>query len=344
MPSLDEVPPLSAENAAAYAEGHEVRALGQAQPAGWVSRCVEVALNAAHPFPRGEARIALQFAPASEAVAALLPALISPHRRLRRRAMTLLPRLDAAVLLRQMEAWLPGASREGKRAACVVLAALGEGGEPLLERLAADPDERIARRAARSLEVLVERAAGRPVSGEPLAESARRPFGLRPPPGAPSPGPHPFAVAAFNFSYGVNLGVLIRTAEAAGAQAVWVVGRDFYYRPATKGTDWWIPIELLPTPRACLDRARAEGYRVVALQQGPGARPIFDVQWPERPLIVVGNEGDGLPAAFAAAADLQVAIPVAGTVDSLNVAVAAGVAIYAYLGQRSRAAGTRPIA
>lgn len=335
--SLDTLPPLSAGEEAAYEAGLAVRALAAARVEGWVEQCVGAALHAEHPFPRGEARIALQWAPAAEVVAKMLPALTSENRRLRRRAMTLLPRLDARELVRQMEAWLPAASREGKRAACVVLAALDEAGAPLLRSLATGDDGAVARRAERALEMLADRAAGR-LMATPRSASAERPFGLRPPPGGaptrPRPRSQPFGVAAFNFSYGVNLGVLIRSAEAAGAQSLWIVGRDFYYRPATKGTDWWLPIEVLPTPRACIERARREGYQIVAIQQGPQARSLFEVDWPEKPLIVVGNEGDGLPAAFVEEADMQIEIPVAGAIDSLNVAVAASVATYFYLASR----------
>ena len=326
---LDRLPPLSVEEESAYAEGQALRALARERPPGWIDRCVEAALQGAHPFPRGEARIALQFAPAEAVVAALLPALTSENRRLRRRAMTLLPRLEAGEVARQMERWLPTASREGKRAACVVLAALGEAGSALLRGLRDDPEPAVARRAGRALQALQERTSSA-TAGE-LPESAERPFGLRPPEGLPPPHRHPFAVAAFNFSYGVNLGVLIRSAEAAGAQAVWIVGRDFYYRPSTKGSDWWLPVEVIPSPRACIERAREEGYEIVAVQQGAEARSVYDVDWPERPLIVVGNEGDGLPTAFLAAAARQISIPVAGVIDSLNVAVAASVAMYFYL-------------
>ena len=337
--ALHEIPQLAPAEAVAYAQGQSLRALAEARAEGWVDRCLEVALEAEHPYPRGEARVALQRAPAPEVVRALLPALTSQNRRLRRRAMTLLPRLEAAELLRQMEPWLVEASREGKKAACGVLRAIGEEGTALLRVLAKDADPGVARRATRALAVNEERAA-RSVDvsrKEALLESARRPFGLHPSPhGAMPERTGTFAVAAFNFSYGVNLGVLIRSAEAAGARAVWVVGRDFYYRPSTKGSDWWIPVELLPTPMACIERARAEGYAIVALQQGPAAQSLYEAEWPQQPLIVVGNEGDGLPPDFIEASDLQVSIPVVGRIDSLNVAVAATVGMYFYLGAQER--------
>ena len=333
---LDRVPPLSPSDAAAYEQGLALRALAKARSCGWVAQTVEAALHAAHPFPRGEARIALQFAPTEAVVPALLGPLTSEHRRLRRRAMTLLPRLEAAEVVRQMREWLPAASSQGKRAACIVLAALGQPGAELLTLLSEDADPAVARRAARGRTLLADRAAA--AHGDPPKTADRsdlRPFGLQPPeshsgtPDAPA-RPRSFAVAAFNFSYGVNLGVLIRSAEAAGAEAVWIVGRDFYYRPATKGSDGWLPVEVIASPQECLERARGEGFSLVALQQGPEATPLFEAEWPERPLIVAGNEGDGLPDAFLRACELQISLPVYGRIDSLNVSVAASVAMYAF--------------
>ena len=146
---LGGIPPLTPRDAAAHEAGLALRARAEARDDGWVEAAVEAALHADHPFPRGEARIALQCAPAPDVVAALLGPLTSEHRRLRRRAMTLLPRLDAAEVVRQMRAWLPGASRPGKRAACVVLAALGDPGADLLATLSRDADPAVARRAVR---------------------------------------------------------------------------------------------------------------------------------------------------------------------------------------------------
>ncbi|MCY3733738.1 MAG: hypothetical protein OXG42_05610, partial [Chloroflexi bacterium] len=99
----DSIPDLERDEQAAYEAGRAVRADAEARSAGWVERTVEVALNTNHGFPRGEARIALQLGPAEEVVAALLPALLSPNKRMRRRSMTLLPRLNPDEVCRQLD-------------------------------------------------------------------------------------------------------------------------------------------------------------------------------------------------------------------------------------------------
>ena len=245
--------------------------------------------------------------------------------------MTLLPRLDPDEVCRQLDPVLESGQRKSRRAACVALAAIGAPAAPLLTRLLQDPDQAIRDRAQRALDAI----AARPPDNGNRNRSDVRPFGL-PFREAPPPRPQSFAVAAFNFSYGVNLGTLIRSAEAAGAEAVWIVGRDFYYRPSTKGTDWWLPVLTFDSPAECLEQAAAEGFEIVALQQGPTAQPVWEADWPERPLIVAGNEGDGLPQTFIDAAALQLELPLSGNIDSLNVAVATSVAMFAFRGWQAR--------
>ena len=328
---LSDIPDLSSDEQAAYDAGLAVRADAEGRSAGWIERTVEVALNTNHGFPRGEARIALQLGPAEEVVAALLPALLSANKRMRRRSMTLLPRLDPDEVCRQLDPVLGHGERNSRRAACVALAAIGAPATELLERLTDDPDGAIRNRARRALDAI----ATRPPENGNRNLSYVRPFGL-PYRDAPPQRPQSFAVAAFNFSYGVNLGTLVRSAEAAGAEAVWIIGRDFYYRPSTKGADWWLPVETLESADDCLSRAADEGFEIVALQQGSSAVPIWEADWPKRPLIVAGNEGDGLPQSLVESASLQVDLPIYGEIDSLNVAVATSVAMYAFRGWQAQ--------
>lgn len=328
---IESVLDLNADEQAAYEAGLAVRADASSRSAGWIERTVEVALNTNHGFPRGEARIALQLGPADAVVAALIPALLSPNKRMRRRSMTLLPRLDPEEVCRQLDPVLETGTRKSRRAACVALAAIGSPATSLLERLTFDPDEAIRNRALRALDAI----AARPPDDGNRNLSYVRPFGL-PYRDAPPPRAQSFAVAAFNFSYGVNLGTLVRSAEAAGAEAVWIIGRDFYYRPSTKGSDWWLPVETVDSPAECLERAAREGFEIVALQQGPEAQPVWGAEWPQRPLIVAGNEGDGLPQPFIEAAALQLELPIFGNIDSLNVAVATSVAMFAFRGWQAR--------
>ena len=82
---------------------------------------------------------------------------------------------------------------------------------------------------------------------------------------------------------------------------------------------------------AALERLRSGGCRVAALTPAPDAIPLEDL--PRSPagktVVLVGAEGSGLTDAAMDAADVRVRIPTSSSVDSLNVVVAAGIALHA---------------
>lgn len=144
----------------------------------------------------------------------------------------------------------------------------------------------------------------------------------------------PLAVAALSPAYNLNTGVLIRTAEAAGAAEFFLVGKPDYHVDSARGTDGFLPPQHLEDPRDLLAVARARGYQVVAVQQGHRSVPYAEAPPPPRPLFVLGNEDRGVPDWFCAAADLVVEIPLHGAIDSLNVGCAASVVVFDWLGRR----------
>jgi tRNA G18 (ribose-2'-O)-methylase SpoU len=97
------------------------------------------------------------------------------------------------------------------------------------------------------------------------------------------------------------------------------------------GTVFQVPwTRLAPWPDG-LDVLRAHGFTVAALALTPDAVDlgVLEADPPQRLALVLGTEGDGLSGATVARADLAVRIPMAGGVDSLNVAAAAAVALWA---------------
>ena len=80
-----------------------------------------------------------------------------------------------------------------------------------------------------------------------------------------------------------------------------------------------------------LDRLRAHGYTTVALSPEPDADDLraLAAAPPRRTALVLGTEGAGLSDEAVARIDRRVRIPIADGVDSLNVAAAAGIALYA---------------
>jgi RNA methyltransferase, TrmH family len=131
-----------------------------------------------------------------------------------------------------------------------------------------------------------------------------------------------------------NAGTIVRTADAVGAAAVVATsGSVDLFAPKTVraavGSTYHLPlvtdVSLDEVAAAC----RAAGQPLLGLD-ADGERSVFDLEQHPPPLgLVLGNEAHGLPPAATAALDEVVAIPRWGRAESLNVAAAAAVALYA---------------
>lgn len=131
-----------------------------------------------------------------------------------------------------------------------------------------------------------------------------------------------------------NVGGVFRNAAAFGVDAV-LLGPgccDPLYRKAVRtsmAAAVKVPFARIePWPRA-LDTLRASGFIVAALTPRQPSVPLDDFDPPagSRLALLVGTEGDGLTESAAAAADVRVRIPMRSDVDSLNLAVATGIAL-----------------
>lgn len=140
-----------------------------------------------------------------------------------------------------------------------------------------------------------------------------------------------------------NVGGIFRNAAAFGAAAVLLDAEscDPLYRKAIRvsvGTCLTMPFRRGSTPAEILEALANAGFEALALSPA-GAEPLDDVAPAERTALVLGAEGSGLPAAILARCR-TVGIPMAEGVDSLNVATAAAVALYALA---TAAHGGRPV-
>ena len=133
-----------------------------------------------------------------------------------------------------------------------------------------------------------------------------------------------------------NVGAVFRSAAALGADAVLVTPRcaDPLYRRAVRvsmGTVFQVPWTRIDPWPGGVCRLRDAGFTVAALALADDGVTLDELAAdpPERLALVLGTEGDGLGRRTIESADLTVTIPMAGGVDSLNIAAAAAVAMYA---------------
>ncbi|MCL1870627.1 MAG: RNA methyltransferase [Promicromonosporaceae bacterium] len=133
-----------------------------------------------------------------------------------------------------------------------------------------------------------------------------------------------------------NVGAAFRSAAALGVDAVLVTPRcaDPLYRRSVRvsmGTVFQVPWTRLETWPGGLRELQESGFTVAALALTDDAVSLDDLvaDPPERLALVLGTEGHGMTDAAVAACDVVVKIPMAGGVDSLNVAAASAVAFWA---------------
>ncbi|WP_343988781.1 RNA methyltransferase [Terrabacter terrae] len=133
-----------------------------------------------------------------------------------------------------------------------------------------------------------------------------------------------------------NVGAIFRSAAALGVEAVLVTPRcaDPLYRRSIRvsmGTVFQVPwTRIDPWPQG-IELLHDAGLTVAAMALSDDSVSLDDLEAapPERLALVVGTEGDGLSHRTVADADLTLRIPMAGGVDSLNVAAASAVAMWA---------------
>ncbi|HEX9034869.1 MAG TPA: RNA methyltransferase, partial [Streptosporangiaceae bacterium] len=143
-----------------------------------------------------------------------------------------------------------------------------------------------------------------------------------------------------------NLGTIIRTADAAGAAGLILLGAstdpfDPAAVKASMGAVFSVPIAGAATPDEFLRWCRQGGVSV-AVTSGSGSGAFWDTELPLPVAILLGGEGTGLPADLLAAGDLRLRIPMTGTAESLNLAVAAGILLYETWRQHRHEEGPRP--
>ena len=148
-----------------------------------------------------------------------------------------------------------------------------------------------------------------------------------------------------------NVGAILRTADAVGVTRVIAVGTTPYpeipgdTRPAhvirnnTKliaktalGAETTVPVLYEPNIRKSLSELKDNGVTIAALELAPDATNLFAYQRPAGPLaLVLGPEVAGIPTDDLALCDAVLQIPMRGTKESLNVSVAAGIALYSLM-------------
>ena len=147
---------------------------------------------------------------------------------------------------------------------------------------------------------------------------------------------HPFHVAIENWQHDLNIGSIVRTANAFTASAVHIVGKRRWNRRGAMVTDRYQRIEHHESVDALVAWARGAGLPIVAVDNTAGSVPVDATPLPERCVLLFGQEGPGLTDAAIAAADAHVAIRQFGSTRSINAAAAAAIVMHEWVRVHAR--------
>ena len=129
-----------------------------------------------------------------------------------------------------------------------------------------------------------------------------------------------------------NVGSIVRTAAALGAECLWLCGSTTPLShpgvgKTALGTQRQVQAITEPSPAAAAKAAAEAGFRVVAVELASGALPLAEAPLDGDVCLAIGNEDHGCSPALLAAVGAVAYIPQTGRVGSLNVAVAAAIAM-----------------
>ncbi|KAM9559168.1 putative methyltransferase TARBP1 [Salvelinus alpinus] len=133
-----------------------------------------------------------------------------------------------------------------------------------------------------------------------------------------------------------NLGGLCRTCEIFGASGLVLDSlrhvSDKHFQALSVSSELWLPLlEVKPVELSdFLQLKKREGYCIVGVEQTANSQSLKDYRFPEKTLLLLGNEREGIPANLLQLLDVCVEIPQQGVIRSLNVHVSAALLVWEY--------------
>jgi tRNA G18 (ribose-2'-O)-methylase SpoU len=149
---------------------------------------------------------------------------------------------------------------------------------------------------------------------------------------------HPFHVAIENWAHDLNIGSVVRTANAFNAAGVHIVGRRRWNRRGAMVTDRYLHVTHHPDAEALAEWARTAtpgGLPIVGIDNVPGSVPIEGYALPRECVLLFGQESTGLTAEAQAACDVVLHITQFGSTRSINAGAAAAIAMHAWATQHA---------
>ncbi len=146
---------------------------------------------------------------------------------------------------------------------------------------------------------------------------------------------HSFHVAIENWQHDMNIGSIVRSANAFGADTVHIVGRKRWNKRGAMVTDRYQHVQYHENIAALAEWAADQGLQLIAIDNVPGCVPMETYSWPKNCVMLFGQEGPGLTEEAVATASSVVEITQYGSTRSINASAAAAVTMYSWVNQHS---------
>lgn len=144
---------------------------------------------------------------------------------------------------------------------------------------------------------------------------------------------HPFHVAIENWQHDMNIGSIVRSANAFAADTVHIVGRRRWNKRGAMVTDRYQHVVHHETVEDLVAWAASEGLPILAIDNVPGCVKIETFDFPAACVLLFGQEGPGLSPEAIAAAEAVIEISQFGSTRSINASAAAAVTMHSWVMQ-----------
>jgi tRNA G18 (ribose-2'-O)-methylase SpoU len=143
----------------------------------------------------------------------------------------------------------------------------------------------------------------------------------------------PLHIAIENWQHDFNIGTIVRCANAFNIATVHIIGKRHFNRRGAMVTDRYMNIMFHSSVEEFENLMKSEKRHIIAVDIIPGAVPLSEVKLLKNTVLVFGGEGPGLSDKMQQIAEKTVMIEQFGSTRSVNVGVAAGIVMYAWVQQ-----------
>jgi len=139
----------------------------------------------------------------------------------------------------------------------------------------------------------------------------------------------PLEIAIENFQHDMNIGTIVRNANAFNLSAVHIIGKRHWNKRGAMVTDRYMHVHYHASVEEFVKSVQEKV--IIAVDNQPGAVNLSDTELPLNSVLVFGGEGPGLSPEMIKASQVMVQIEQAGSTRSVNVGVASGIVIYQWV-------------